>query len=435
MPKSRPERRLLRLAPLAFAALIGLPAAAADLLQVYEQARGSDPVLAAAEATRGAALEGAGIARGALLPQWSVQAQYRQAQNGPEARSRELSSRLSQVLLDLERLARWRSAEARSDGQAALLRAARQDLVLRVARGYFGVLGATDQLRTVQANEEAFARQVRQAESRFEAGLGAQVDVEQARSYHALARANTVVAQRALHDAREALAEITGAPAVALRPLGEALPTEPPAPPDREAWVETALRDNPGLQAQRLALAASEQELAGARAAHLPTLSLGLDSSRLTQWPQAGTAGNGRTDTTLGLSLTVPLFAGGATEAQRRQAAHLRDGAREALEQRRRQVMREALEQFDAVATGLSQIEATRAAVTASARALAATQAGQELGTRSMTDLLLAIQNQAAAQSAHSLARHQYVLARLQLHQAAGHADEARLAEINALLN
>ncbi|QPF73195.1 TolC family outer membrane protein [Roseateles sp. DAIF2] len=430
MPKSLPELLLA----LACTAGLSLPAVADDLLQVYEQARAGDPVLAAAAATRGAAREGAVAARGALLPQWSLQAQYKQAQNGPEARSRELSSRVSQVLLDLARLAQWRSAEARSEGQAALLQAARQDLVLRVASAYFGVLGATDQLATVQANEDAFARQVRQAESRFDAGLGAQVDIEQARTYHALARANTAAARRSLLGAREALAEITGAMPGTLKPLGEALPAEPPAPADRQAWVETALRDNPALRAERLALAASEQSLAGARAAHLPTLSLGLDSGRLTQWPQATAAGNGRTDTTLGLNLTVPLFAGGATEAQRRQAAHQRDGARETLEQRRRQVARETLEQFDAVVTGLAQIEATRAAVAASAKALAATQTGQELGTRSMTDLLLAIQNQAAAQSAYSQARHQYVLARLQLQQAAGHADDEQLAAINALL-
>ncbi|MDC6170486.1 TolC family protein, partial [Paucibacter sp. XJ19-41] len=178
-----------------------------------------------------------------------------------------------------------------------------------------------------------------------------------------------------------------------------------------------------------------ESALDGARAAHLPTVGLSLDSGRVSQWRDPLAAAQpGRTETTLGVALNVPLFAGGSTEALRRQAAHQRDAARETLEQRRRQVARETLEQYDAVLAAIAQIEATQSAVDAAARALAATQTGQALGIRSMTDLLLAIQNQAAAQNAHSQARHQYVLARLGLQRAAGVVDDTQLAAINALL-
>ncbi|WP_349744770.1 TolC family outer membrane protein [Roseateles cavernae] len=416
----------------------GLAGAAEDLLQAYAQARASDPVLAAAEAARGGVREELGQARAPLLPQWTLAwtQEHQRLAGGSEQRSRELQHRISQVLLDFARMARLRSAQARDEGQQALLQAARQALLVRVAQAYFGVLSASDALATVQANEDAFARQVQQAQARFAASLGAQVDIEQARTYHALARANTVAARKALLDAREALAEITGSPPGPLKPLAQDLAALPPEAAEREAWVTQALRDNPALRAEQLALSASEQALDAARAAHLPTLSLALESGR--HWPQslgAGAgAGSGRSDTTLGLSLSLPLFAGGATEAQRRQAAYQRDGAREALEQRRRRVVRETLAQFDAVQLGAAQMDSTRSAVEAAGRALAATQTGQELGTRSMTDLLLAIQNQAAAQGAYSQARHQYVLARLQLRQAAGAIDETHLAAVNTLL-
>ena len=435
----RPKTGTLFLMMLALAP--GLAGAAEDLLQAYAQARASDPVLAAAEAARGGVREELGQARAPLLPQWTLAwtQEHQRLAGGSEQRSRELQHRVSQVLLDFARMARLRSAQARDEGQQALLQAARQALLVRVAQAYFGVLSAGDALATVQANEDAFARQVQQAQARFAAGLGAQVDVEQARSYHALALANTVAARKALLDAREALAEITGSPTGALKPLGQdlaALPLEAVKAAEREAWVTQALRDNPTLRAEQLALSASEQALDAARAAHLPTLSLALESGR--HWPQSSGAGSGagagRSDTTLGLSLSLPLFAGGATEAQRRQAAYQRDGAREALEQRRRRVQRETLVQFDAVQLGAAQMDSTRSAVEAAGRALAATQTGQALGTRSMTDLLLAIQNQAAAQGAHSQARHQYVLARLQLQQAAGAIDETHLAAVNTLL-
>lgn len=427
----RPKTGTLLLMMLAL--LPGLAGAADDLLQAYAQARASDPVLAAAEAARGGAREEVGQARAPLLPQWTLElTQERQRLAGSEQRSRELQHRISQVLLDFSRMARLRSAQARDEGQQALLQAAQQALLVRVAQAYFGVLSASDALATVQANEDAFARQVQQAQARFAAGLGAQVDIEQARTYHALAGANTVAARKALLDAREALAEITGSPTGPLKPLAQDLAALPPEAAGREAWVTQALRDNPTLRAEQLALSASEQALDAARAAHLPTLSLALESGR--HWPPTAGASSGRSDTTLGLSLSLPLFAGGATESQRRQAAHHRDGAREALEQRRRRVVRETLAQFDAVQLGAAQMDSTRSAVEAASRALAATQTGQELGTRSMTDLLLAIQNQAAAQGAYSQARHQYVLARLQLQQAAGAIDETHLAAINTLL-
>ncbi len=425
----RPETRILLLS---LALLPGLAGAADDLLQAYAQARASDPVLAAAEAARGGAREEVGQARAPLLPQWTLAWTQEHQRGGSEQRSRELQHRISQVLLDFSRMARLRSAQARDEGEQALLQAAQQALLVRVAQAYFGVLSASDSLATVQANEDAFARQVQQAQARFAAGLGAQVDIEQARTYHALAGANTVAARKALLDAREALAEITGSPIGPLKPLGQDLAALPPEAAEREAWVTQALRDNPALRAEQLALSASEQALDAARAAHLPTLSLALQSGRL--WPPTAGAGSGRSDTTLGLSLSLPLFAGGATESQRRQAAYQRDGAREAVEQRRRRVMRETLAQFDAVQLGAAQMDRTRSAVEAAGRALAATQTGQELGTRSMTDLLLAIQNQAAARGAYSQARHHYVLARLQLQQAAGAIDETHLAAVNALL-
>ncbi|MGN6830960.1 TolC family outer membrane protein [Paucibacter sp. M5-1] len=432
----RPKTATLLLMMLAL--LPGLAGAAEDLLQAYAQARTSDPVLAAAEAARGGAREELGQARAPLLPQWTLAwtQEHQRLAGSSEQRSRELQHRISQVLLDFSRMARLRSAQARDEGQQALLQAARQALLVRVAQAYFGVLSASDALATVQANEDAFARQVQQAQARFAAGLGAQVDIEQARTYHALARANTVAARKALLDAREALAEITGSPTGSLKPLSQDLAALPPEAAERDTWVTQALRDNPALRAEQLALSASEQALDAARAAHLPTLSLALESGR--HWPPTAGAGSGagagRSDTTLGLSLSLPLFAGGATEAQRRQAAYQRDGAREALEQRRRRVVRETLAQFDAVQLGAAQLDSTRSAVEAAGRALAATQTGQELGTRSMTDLLLAIQNQAAAQGAYSQARHQYVLARLQLRQAAGAIDETHLAAVNALL-
>jgi outer membrane protein len=410
---------------LALLLLAALPAAAEDLLAVYAQARAADPQLAQAAAEHGVQQELATQARSVLLPQWSLSASDARSQ-ADGSRARDVASNISQTVFDLASLHRWDAARTALSAQEARLRAAEQDLCARVARAYFGVLLAQAGLATAQADEAVYAEQVRQAEARQAAGLAAAVDADQARTYYELARGTTVQAAQGLDDAKQALAQITGRAPGVLAPLAAALPVRGPEPDDAADWLERALAANPQVLAQQLELAAGEQRIDAARAAHAPTLSLGLDSERATAFNGAAT--------TLALRLKWPLFAGGATESLVRQAAFQRDAQREALESTRRAALREVQLEFQAVRSGVLLVQSTRAAVDAAGRALAATRAGQALGTRTMTDLLLAIQTQAAAQNAHEQARHGYVLATLLLQQAAGSLGEAELATVNRLL-
>ncbi len=348
-------------------------------------------------------------------------------------RSNQVVSNATQVLVDLSLFQRMQAANRLTSAQEANLRAAEQDLCARVASAYFGVLSAQAALSTAQANEDAFAQQVEQAEKRYASGLSAMIDVEQARTYHALSRGTTVQALAGLRDARQALTQITGRPVGTLQTLTQRLQAAAPAPQDASVWVTQALQGNPAFQAQQLQVDASERSVGAARAAHLPTLGLALESQRLGGEGYAG-VDTGRFNNTLGVRLTIPLFAGGATRAQTQQAVWQREAARLNLELTRRAVVRETQAQYQAVLSGLALIESTGAAVAAADRALAATRAGQALGTRGMTDLLLAIQSQAAAQSALALARHRYVLATLLLQQASGTLNETALANVNQLL-
>jgi len=409
------------------ATLVGAgPAHAEDLLQVYAQARAADPLLAGADAQRGVQRELATQARAALLPQWSLgysETRY-QADGAREQRS---TSSVSQVLLDLGQLRRWQAETSLVTAQDARVLAAEQDLCARVASAYFGVLSAQAALKNAEANEAAFAQE------RFKAGLSAAVDVEQARTYYQLSRGASIQAQESLADARQALAQITGQQPGALQALAADLQAQEPQPQDRQAWVEQALQANPALQAQRLALQASEQRIGAAGAVHLPTVSVGLDSTRR-QGSAVSEPDSGRSLTQLALRLNIPLFAGGATESAKRQAVHQRDAVREQLEAARRALVRETEAQYQAVRASLALLQSSAAAVQAANQALASTRAGQALGTRSMTDLLLAIQSQTAAQGAHENARHRYVLATLLLQQAAGQLGEPTLAKLNLLL-
>lgn len=407
-----------------------MAARADDLLQVWAQARAADPLLRQAAALSGAQEASAREARAALLPQWSLQ-RSDQRDNGGN-RSNTSTSSLSQTLVDLAALREWDASRSQASAQAARLAAAEQAARARVAEAYFGLLSAEAQLATARANEDAFDRQVNEAETRFKAGLSAQVEADQSRAYRELARANTLAAEAALADAREALAQLTGAAAPTLQPLRRDLAAQP-LPDDADAWARRAEAANPGLRALQLDVQASEQRIASARAGHLPTLSLGLDTTRQRGYGVAP-ADASRTPTQLVLQLTVPLFAGGATTAAADRAGFQREAAREQLEAGRRAVLREVRAEHLAVGQGAAQLRSAQAAVEAAERALGATRTGLALGTRSTTDLLLAIQTLGAAQNAQTQARHHHVLALLALHQAAGSLGDAELAAVNALL-
>jgi len=412
-------------------ALLAAPAVHADdLLQVWAQARAADPLLRQAAALTGAQDASAREARAALLPQWSLQSSELRETGG--ARWHTTTSSISQALVDLAVLREWDASRSQASAQSARLVAAEQAARQRVAEAYFGLLSAQAQLATARANEEAFARQVGEAETRFKAGLSAQVEADQSRAYRELARGGTLAAESAVADAREALAQLTGAAPQPLRPLRQSL-TAQPLPDEAEAWTQRALVANPDLRALQLDLQSSEQRISAARAGHLPTLSVGVDTLRQ-RGDGVPLSDAGRTPTQVALRLTVPLFAGGATSAAADRASFQREAAREQLEAGRRAVLREVRAQHLAVGQGAAQLRSTQAAVEAAQRALDSTRTGLTLGTRSTTDLLLAIQTLAAAQNAQTQARHRHVLALLALHQAAGSLGDAELAAVNALL-
>jgi len=432
-----------------FVAALALPLAAAaqvqDLLDAYRLARAGDPVLRAAEANLRSVGEFVVQARAPLLPQAAAGVGLAQT-HGPDTsvngtldsvsvRARDVSASVSQVLVDVGQFARLSAAKSRESAEAAAYHAAEQALIVRVAQAYFDVLVARDLLATTEANEAAYLQQVTQSQERYRQGLIAMVDVDQARAYHASAQSATIAAKKAVGDAIEALAEITGVRSGRLRTLREDAPLIRPAPEEPEAWVSAALAGNPLIQAQQRTVQSAGHLIEAARAGHLPTVNATLDVGRPASWPGGDISGrDGRTVTTVGVLLRIPLFTGGLIQSSVRQAIAQRDVADADLESVRRRVARETLDHHSDVIAAIGQIEAGRIAVDAAAKALASTRVGQQLGTHTMTDLLLAIQTLSSAQATYSVARHRLVVSELQLKQSAGQVSEMDLQNVNALL-
>ncbi|MCB1553491.1 MAG: TolC family outer membrane protein [Xanthomonadales bacterium] len=451
--------------PLALAVVLTLVAGAADasdLLEAYELARTSDPQLAAAEASQLATGEGVTISRASLLPRITGTAQlndneqdgtnvstrpnadgtvsFGESSGGSDTRSRSYSLGLQQSIYNHGNYTRLRASRARADRASADLDAARQGLMQRVSEAYFGVLTAIDSVVFSRAERKAVKRQLDQAEQRFEVGLTAITDVHEARARYDGARASAIAAENALDDAREALAEITGRWVEGVRGLGESFQPALPEPAAAQDWVDSALQHNPSLISRELALVAAGHDVATARSAHLPTLSASISRSDSATWGNsfsnefsfpATSSGN---STAIGLTLTVPIFEGFGTQAGVRQAVYNRDAVEDQLEQERRSVVRQTRNAYRALEAGISEVAARQQALVSARSALEATEAGFEVGTRTIVDVLLSQQQLFQAQRDYSQARHNFLVNGLRLRSAAGTIAVGDLQAVNGFL-
>ena len=132
--------------------------------------------------------------------------------------------------------------------------------------------------------------------------------------------------------------------------------------------------------------------------------------------------------------MQVPIFTGGLVHAQSRQAVFQRDAAQDQAEIQRRLVVANTRNAYRAVIAGISEVEATKQAVVSAQSSLDATQAGFEVGTRTIVEVLQIQEQLFQAQSNYSQARHQFVLSGLQLKQAAGTISGKDIEAVNALL-
>ncbi|MBS0557804.1 MAG: TolC family outer membrane protein [Proteobacteria bacterium] len=456
----------LTLLAICIGAAVAASAGAEDLTQIYQQAYQADPTLATASANKGISDAGVGIARAPLLPQLGASLGYAHSDsrnssisaqatgNGDYAlvpsvgssqgRSRTAQGTLTQTLFNWGDISRLRGARETARGADASYDAAVQDLIVRTATAYFGVLTADDQLTFAQSNQKALEKQLDQAEQRFKVGLSAITDVQQARANYDSAVAQTIQAQNGVDTARESLEQITGRDFGDLKKLRDDLPLDKPSPDNLQAWVDLALKQSPVLASSNYSLNAAQDNVSASRAGHLPTLSASLVRTDTPSWGSSdrsfGSAalnipGNGWSgDTTIGVTLNVPLFSGGLVHSQVRQAIYQRDAAQDQLEFTRRGVVASTRNAYRAVLAGISEVEANKQAVLSAQKSLEATEAGFEVGTQTIVNVLLAQQAVFQAQSAYSLARHQFVISGLQLKQAAGEASIKDIEAVNALL-
>ena len=419
-----------------------------DLQSVYNLATESDPKIKAAAAARDAALEVIPQSKAMLLPSIDINADVTRDRYDPrrddgnpltdDERSyftnKTYTLELRQAVFRRDRFIQLKQADHRAAQAEAIYTAAQQDLILRVATSYFVVLAAMDNLDFVIADKEAIAVTLKQAKQRYDVGLAAVTDVYEAQARYDIAVSDELNAEKLLYDAHEALHRLTGVEVQDVEVLKAEIPLVVPEPADPEKWTKTALEQNPLLLASIAAASAAKDQVEVQRSGHYPS----LDVIARYQYRDNNFGGTGlpieRNDSAIGLQLNVPIFQGGLISSQARQASYQYIQAREDQIDQLREVRLQTRDSYRGVAVEISKVKALKQAILSSEKALSASQAGFEAGTRTIVDVLDSQRELLRAKRDHASSRYEYLLNTLRLKQAAGFVQDSDIAQISEML-
>jgi len=418
------------------------PAAQAlGLLDAYDLALRNDPTFQAAIQEREAGEENRAISRAGLLPNlsWS----YNNSRNESEVtqstavgnvtsdrdyRSYASTLTLQQPLLDYEAYARFRQGTAQALMADERFRGKSQELAVRVLSAYSQALLAQERIELSRAQKRAFAERLQLNDRLLKGGEGTRTDVLETQARLSLAQAEEIEALDTQDSALRELEAIVGQPLQIeeLAPLARQFAIPPLEPNRFDTWRELAMANNPELKSQHHALDVAAYEVERKRAGHMPKVSL-YASSRQTS-SDSESSYNQKYDTnSVGIQVSLPLFAGGGVSASTRQAAHQLSQAQYELDAQTSATLVELRKQFNLNTSGAAKVRAYEMAVSSATALVTATQKSVSGGERVNLDVLDAEQQLYTARRDLANARHAYLLARIQLKYYAGLLNEQDL--------
>lgn len=449
----------MRLAALLALVVLAAPppaAAAQDLLEIYQLALREAPQLISAQAASKAADARYRQARGQLLPQVSAGASFSKVKSesefegaslfpaagggsqDPEFRDQQaLTLNLSQTLFDWSAWQTMDTAALRAAQAEHQLSATAAQLMVRTARSYFDVLAARAARMAAERQAEVIKKQLDRAKAAYESGLAPITDLQQARSTLDAVRVDAIAAANTLANSRDALLLLTGETPARLADASAPFKVSPPTASSADKWVALALANNPTLAAHKKALAAAQQQISKASGTRLPTLelvgSLG-ESERIVDFG----AGNTRliTETTsIGLQLSLPLFAGGSIAAAVDEATANAMQTRQQLIATRRKIKVDTRTAFRNLQASAMRVHALTQAIESGRTAVAAAKAGMRNGTRNILDVLKAEIALIQRKVDRRKAWYDYIIAGLRLRQLTGQLSIGDLRRINGRLH
>jgi outer membrane protein len=418
-----------------------------SLLDIYELALDNDAQLKAEEAQYLARRETEKLGLSQLLPQVNSAYSYEDSDidvdgkaSMPNIGNFDTSSNtdthvdgyvlsLNQAIFDLPAWFSFQSGKEVTKEAEATFASNQQNLIVRTVEAYLLVLRAQDNLEASRAQERAFERQLEQTQQRFEVGLIAITDVYEAQAARDLGRVERIVDENNVSVALERLSVLTGQRHGNLNLLREDFEIRPPDPLDRAAWVDFALQNNFLLKASSYAEEAARQNAKANKLEHAPKVSGGYQYSDLSTngsrsvEPDTGFVPPPDQDTDAHIwqiRVDMPLYSGGAISANRRQSAQEFNAAREGRINLSRNTVTNTRSLHMTVVSDVSRIAARGQSVVSSKSSLDATQAGYEVGTRNVVDVLNAQNTLFSAQRDYANSRYDYILNMMRLKEQAG---------------
>ncbi len=401
------------------------------LADIYETALKTDPNLKVAEANYRANLEVENQAFSAMLPQISASATLTNSNTDTLALSTGINTAsdsdntiynlsVQQNLFDLSVWFNFKRGKAVSKQAEAQLAADQQDLIVRVASAYFDVLRAQDNLEASKAEERATQRSLEQTQQRFEVGLIAVTDVHEARAVYDSTVVQRLSFEDSLGTALESLSILTGQNHNNLWQLKQDFPIINPAPAVSDQWVDFALENNYALKAAIYSMEAAKQNAKSKKMSHAPTVT-GSYNYNDSEYDTVNSIIDSEINTnTWSVKLSVPLYSGGSASSSRRQAYEQYNAALQQQINTQRTVIRDARSSYITVATDVQRVNARSQSIVSASSALDATQAGYEVGTRNIVDVLNAQRSLYTALRDYANSRYDYIINMLTLKQAAG---------------
>lgn len=420
---------------------------AQDLLEIYELGLQNDPIIQQAQANLQAVRETKVQSIAQMLPSFGVSVSKSrdrfvsqkntfitgnlQPDNKQEYWNQRFSLNLVQPLFHWDHWVQLEQSENQIAQADAGFMVQQQDLIVRITEAYFNVLSAGDNLDFTVKEQAAIARQLDQAQQRFEVGLIAITDVHEAQAGFDQAHASEISARNEFDNSKEALREIIGDIAVNLDKLGQMLPLLRPEPDDIGAWSQTAEQQNLSIIEALNGAEFARKTIELQRSGHYPQLDFVASYEESDVDSTSGFDGRSQS---LGFQLDLPLFEGGAVVSRTRQAQHQYRQAKEQLHATQRLVKRQVRDAFRGVVSSISRVQALKTAVTSAESALETTEASFEVGIRTMVDVLAEQRNLFRVRRDYARARYDYLVNGIKLKRAASSLTRDDLEQINRLL-
>jgi outer membrane protein len=453
-------------------ALHALPARAVGLSQLYDEALSTDAQLQSARAALAANSEELPLARAKLLPQ--VSASLTGSRQNTDFGGGFPSSygnstgyviSLTQPLIHVDSWYGYAQGQLAVDSAQASFAQARQDLIVRLGQAYFDALAAQDSLAIARSQKASIAQQLESARRSFEVGNTTITDTNEAQAKYDQAVSQEIAAQNDLAVKLAALQQIVGHPVEQVDGLAAGAPLPPPVPADINLWVDAASDANYQVVLKQIALANAQRETSKAKAGHLPTVDLVASRSRSSLGAagagnfggnfgggfgsgantlpggtpalaaELGNLGSSYSNSTIGVQITIPLFAGGATQSRVRQTLALEDEAAADLDTAQRNAALSARQAFLGVVSGLAQVRALQTAERSASTSLESNLLGYQVGVRINIDVLNAQDQLFSARRDLAKARYDTLINSLKLKASTASLTDEDVLQLAALLS